>query len=69
MKKLVMIFAAAGFVLASCGSSECITCTGTLSTLNACSDDATFANDEAWDAYVTSSNAAAELADETCTVE
>ena len=28
MKKLVMIFAAAGFVLASCGGSECLSCTG-----------------------------------------
>ena len=26
MKKLVMIFAAAGFVLASCGSNECLSC-------------------------------------------
>ena len=69
MKKLVMIFAAAGFILASCGSSECITCTGTSSALDACSDDATFASDEAWDAYVTASNAAAELAGDSCTVE
>ncbi len=59
MKRAYLVFVTAGLLFSACGGAECITCTGDSSVLNACSDDAQFANDAAWDTYVTASSAQA----------
>ncbi len=73
MKKLVMIFAAAGFVLASCGGSSCITCTfdATSTTTTVCEEDYDDAGTGiTWQQYVDAQMSVADMSDDiTCTEE
>lgn len=71
MKKLVMIFAAAGFVLASCGGGSCITCDVMGQSTTVCEEDYDDAGTGiTWQQYVDAQMAAADLSDDiTCTEE
>lgn len=73
MKKLVMIFAAAGFVLASCGGGQCLTCSGGAIDINVCESEVSEFQDAngnsiSWQEFVDLQTTQAELSGSTCTV-
>jgi|GEM_PF-886524 len=69
MKKVLILSVLFGFGLASCTKIECLECSGTSSSFNACSNDSEFSVDPAfWDNYVSGAvNYAAGVGD-SCTI-